>query len=191
MRRAIRTLVLIGVTTGTTMFAQTSPATRHEVELSVTYQAQRSNTTASHTFWLHGAGAELSAGIYRGLGVAMNLSGGTTKNIQNTGVDLTTFTTTFGPRYTWHPDQGRVAIFGQCLLGESHGFNSVFPSPQGATASFDTFALQMGGGVDLRIAKHFAVRPLQADWVRTQFPNSTTGVQNNLRLGAGFVLRMR
>ena len=191
MRRTIRTLLLTGVTAAATMHAQTPRAARHEVDLAFSYQAQRSNTTAGHNFWLQGGGAELSAGIYRGLGFAMNLSGGTTKNIQNTGVDLSTFTATFGPRYTWHSDRGRVAVFGQCLIGEAHGFNSVFPSPQGATATFDTFALQVGGGIDLRVAKHFAVRPLQADWVRTQFPNSTTGVQNNLRLGAGVVLRIR
>ena len=30
-----------------------------------------------------------------------------------------------------------------------------------------------------------SVPPVQADWIRTQFPNATTNVQNNLRLGAG------
>jgi hypothetical protein len=54
---------------------------------------------------------------------------------------------------------------------------------------FDTFALQVGGGVDLRLSPHFAIRPLQADWLRTQFPNGATNVQNDLRLGAEIVFR--
>jgi len=43
------------------------------------------------------------------------------------------------------------------------------------------------------LASHdtFAIWTLHADWIRTQFPNGTTSVQNNLRLGAGVVIRMR
>jgi hypothetical protein len=52
------------------------------------------------------------------------------------------------------------------------------------------FALQVGGGIDMRIAYHFAMRAIQADWIRIQFPNGATNVQNTLRLGAGVVPRL-
>jgi hypothetical protein len=58
----------------------------------------------------------------------------------------------------------------------------------GALDEWNSFALQVGGGVDMRIAHRFAVRAIQADWIRTQFPNGVTNVQNTLRLGAGVVL---
>jgi peptidoglycan-associated lipoprotein len=51
--------------------------------------------------------------------------------------------------------------------------------------------LQVGSGVDLHLSLHIALRPLQADWIRTEFDNASTNVQNNLRLGAGMVFRLR
>ena len=76
----------------------------------------------------------------------MNIEGSRAANIQGTGVNLTTVTTTFGPRYTWSPRSRKLAVFGQALIGESHGLNSIFPSSSGAQTDFNTFALQVGGG---------------------------------------------
>lgn len=67
---------------------------------------------------------------------------------------------------------------------------TAFPAAGGASSDANTFALLVGGGVDLRLSRRFAVRPIQAEWVRTQFPNATTNVQNSLRLGAGVVFRI-
>jgi hypothetical protein len=40
------------------------------------------------------------------------------------------------------------------------------------------------------IAYHFAMRAIQVDWIRIQFPNGATNIQNTLRLGTGVVLRL-
>ena len=141
-------------------------------------------------FWQQGGGIELSAEAYHGLGVAMSISGVRVSNIQGSGVNLTTITDVFGPRYTWTTRSRKVAFFGQGLIGEAHGSDSVFPTSQGAVTSFNSFALQVGGGVDLRLSKHFAIRPFQADWLRTQFSNASTNVQKNFRLGAGVIFRL-
>ncbi len=71
-------------------------------------------------------------------------------------------------------------MFGQGLVGVSHAWNSFFPQTTGATADCNSLALQVGGGVDPRISHRFVVRTIQADWVRTEFPNATTNVQNTL-----------
>ena len=190
MRMTVRNLLLWSA--ATTLIANTcwgqKPAPRQEVDLAFTYLAERSNSTVGQFFWRQGGTFELSAEVAHGLGIAMNIAGSQASNINGTGVDLNTLTTTFGPRYTWH--HRKLAVFGQGLIGESHAWNSLFPQTGGAVSDFNTFALQVGGGVDLRVKRHFAIRPIQADWVRTQFPNATTGVQNNLRLGAGVVLRL-
>jgi hypothetical protein len=47
----------------------------------------------------------------------------------------------------------------------------------------------MGGGMNVPLTRRIAVRAFEADWLRTQLPNSTTNAQNNLRLGTGLVLR--
>jgi opacity protein-like surface antigen len=97
-------------------------------------------------------------------------------------------TTSFGPRYRWR-SAGKISPYGQALLGIANGFDSVFPDPAGAQDSASSLALQLGGGVDYRVSDHFAVRALDAGWLRTQLPNSVSNVQNTLRLGAGVVVR--
>jgi hypothetical protein len=67
--------------------------------------------------------------------------------------------------------------------------DSVFPSEQGAHANASSLALQMGGAADLTVARHLAIRLVQASWLRTQLPNATTNVQNNLLFGTGIVFR--
>jgi hypothetical protein len=62
--------------------------------------------------------------------------------------------------------------------------------PSGLLTDYNSFGLEVGGGVDIGLSRHFAVRAIQADWLRTQFPNSTTNIQNSFRLGAGIVLRL-
>jgi opacity protein-like surface antigen len=165
-----------------------------ELDLAVTYGAQRSNLTPGSIFWLQGGTAELSATLYHGFGLAVDVAGAHASDISPTGVGLTMVTTTAGPRYTWSHRLGdnpqkRLNIFGQALIGWSHASDSLFPTAGGTKPSANSFALQIGGGVDVTLSRRFAIRALQADWLRTQFPNDTTGVQNNMRLGAGIVFR--
>ncbi len=174
--------------------ATASDTGHQEVDLAVTYTAQHSNLVSNPTFWQQGGSVELSTQTYRGLGLAANITGTEAGNAANSGVGLDMLTATFGPRYTWYKPTGiarkrSLAIFGQGLIGEAHGWNSYFPSASGSQTSYNSFALQVGGGVDLGLSRHFAVRAIQADWLRTQFPNSTTNIQNSFRLAAGIVLR--
>jgi hypothetical protein len=76
------------------------------------------------------------------------------------------------------------------VIGESHGTEGIFHSTTGALDGWNSFALQVGGGIDMRIAYHFAMRAIQAEWIRIQFPNGATNIQNTLRLGTGVVLRL-
>jgi opacity protein-like surface antigen len=171
------------------MTANAQASSKHqEIDLAVTYSAEYSNLTSGSNFWRQGGGIEFSAEAFHGLGVAANVTGTHINTAVNSGVPLTTITTTFGPRYMW--SKRKFVVFSQGLIGESHGTEGIFPSTTGTLDEWNSFALQVGGGVDIRIAHHFAVRAIQADWIRTQFPNGATNVQNTLRLGAGIVLRL-
>lgn len=112
-----------------------------------------------------------------------------TANMHGSGVGLNMVTATFGPRYSYKLAHSRSSIFAQVLTGEATGFNSTFPAQTGARETAYGLAVQMGGGLNVELTPRIAVRAFEADWMRTQLPNATTNVQNNLRMGAGFVLR--
>ena len=178
--------------------AQAVPAAatsgHHEADIAVTYTEQYSNLVSTPTFWHGGGGIELSTQLYHGLGVTANVAGTQTDNAASSGIGLTLVTATFGPRYTYYKSLGSerkrsLAIFGQALGGQAWGFNSFFPTAAGGQTDYISVAMQIGGGVDIGLTRHLGVRAFQADWVRTQFPNGATDVQNTLRLGAGIVFR--
>lgn len=165
-----------------------------ELELAVTYTADYSNLVPTQTFWQQGGSVELSAQVYRGFGLAANVTGTETSNAAGSGVSLNLVTATFGPRYAYNHAMGAeqkrsFSIFGQGLVGQAWGFDSDFPSTSGVQTDANSLAFQLGGGVDLGLARHLGVRLFQADWLRTELPNGTTNVQNNLRLAAGVVFR--
>ena len=191
MRTLDTLLICVALLAPAGLFAQQRP----ELDVAVTYSAQQSTVRGGGDFWAQGGSTEVAATFYRGLGVAMNVAGVRASSISSSGVGLTTVTSTFGPRYTWsHPLHERslqgFRLFGQTLIGVAQGLDSVFPSSTGARSDVEDFALQMGGGADLLLSRHFAVRALDADWVHTQFPNGGSNVQNNLRLSAGVVFRL-
>ena len=168
------------------LLAQQQPA---RLDLSVTYIGERSlKASTSQNFWMQGGSIELGANLYRGWGIAADVTGTHTGFIGTSGLQLSLVTTTFGPRYRWHADR-RLSLYGQGLIGEANGFRSIFPATAGSQSDANGFAAQVGGGIDYRLSYRFAFRVLDAAWLRTQLPNSTDNVQNNLRLGAGVVLR--
>lgn len=177
------------------VLAAASTAGHQETDVAVTYTEQYSNLVSTPTFWQPGGSVELSAQVYRGLGLAANVTGNHVPNAANSGIGLSIVSANFGPRYTCYRPIGAenrrsVAIFGQGLIGQAWGFNSYFPIAAGVKTDYISFALQVGGGVDIGLSRHLAVRVFQADWLRTEFPNANTNVQNNLRLSAGVVFRI-
>ena len=185
VRFAISSL-LLGSTAS--LCAQSGHTHLQKLDLGITYIGQRSlEVNNSQRFWLQGGSLELGIDAWRGWGVAADVTGTHTSSIGTSGPSLSLVTTTFGPRYRWHGGH-RFSVYGQGLLGEANGFRSLFPTERGAINSANSLALQVGGGVDLKLSKTLAIRALDAGWLRTQLPNSTNDRQNSLRLGAGVVL---
>jgi hypothetical protein len=54
------------------------------------------------------------------------------------------------------------------------------------------FAAAFGGGLDIRVTDHVAVKPFQIEYLMTQVPNiwSPNNTQNNIRYSAGVVFRI-
>ena len=87
-----------------------------------------------------------------------------------------------GPRATFR--QGRIQPYVQVLVGGAR-FSTSFVQGSGP-ASTNSFAAAFGGGVDLKVVHHFAIRLVQVDYLFTHFTGAT---QNNLRESSGFVFR--
>jgi hypothetical protein len=83
----------------------------------------------------------------------------------------------------------RTQVFAEDLFGGVHGFNSVFPSINGAPPSANAFAMQIGGGLDYSVSSTLSIRVIDAHYVRTDLPNGFTNRQSDLLLGAGIVWR--
>jgi hypothetical protein len=164
---------------------------KYPIDVAFTYNAAYSGTSGSQSFWMQGGSAEVDATLLRGFGLAASFAGLHTGNINASGVALDLVTATFGPRYAWKPAKGKYSIFAKALVGEGFGFDSVFPGTSGSSTTAYNLAIEAGGGIDIALRPHLSVRALDADWLRTQLPNATTNTQNNLRLGAGVVVRFR
>jgi outer membrane immunogenic protein len=109
-------------------------------------------------------------------------------DIGGTTADLTLTSYLFGPRYSFAPAKHFV-VFGQLLLGGVHASGALAPGGSGITGSSNAFAMAAGGGLDIVLTRHFAIRAAQVDYYFTHFKNGTTDHQNNLRVAAGVVLR--
>ncbi|HUA83325.1 MAG TPA: outer membrane beta-barrel protein [Bryobacteraceae bacterium] len=91
----------------------------------------------------------------------------------------------FGPRFNWR--HSKLNPYVQFLFGGAYLWNN----PNYSTTQ-NAFATAAGGGVDYALTKHFAIKPIQVEYVMTQI-NSANGFgshQNDLRYSAGVVWRI-
>ena len=163
-------------------------------DVAVTYNLERAKIASSNCgcFWMNGASVEVAVPFYPGISAVGSFGGATASNI-TPGVDLSKFTYVFGPRYTYdisrytdrYTQKHAAHLFGEALFGGTHAFNSSFPATGGAAPTANSFALQLGGGWDIAITKHCAIRAFEADYIRTGLPNNAANNQNYLRLAFG------
>lgn len=169
------------------------------VDLAVTYTAERAKivTTDCGCFWLQGGSVNAGATLFRGLGIAANLTGGHSSNVAP-GVDLNKLAFVVGPRYTlttsrWTNrllgSRHATSVFGEALFGFAHGFDSIFPTSSGLTSTSNAFSMQVGGGLNIALARGFGLRALEIDYVRSNLPNNAGNNQNDLRLSFGLSYR--
>jgi len=158
------------------------------LDLAVTYATEytkKANTTQS--VWLQGGSVQIGTNVYRGLGIAADFTGLHSSSVGSSGVPFSEITVTFGPRYRVSIKK-KISIYGQGLIGEGDAFDSVFPGTGATQSGVNSRAVNVGGGIDYRLNERFAVRAIDASWIRTQYLNSTNNQQNDLRLGAVFMV---
>jgi hypothetical protein len=169
------------------------------LDVAVVYNPLSANAVGGHQFWMQGGSIQaagqfwpgLHGQFWRRLGVVADVSGFHVGHMSASKPGLDLVTASFGPRYTWTEPRRRYDLFGQFLVGDASGMNSVFPTSTGTAASASSVALYMGGGANIRLSPRLAVRAFEADWLYTQTPNGVTGMQNSLRLGVGLIYKFK
>jgi hypothetical protein len=108
------------------------------------------------------------------------------------------FTYLFGPTFTVHPK--KLAIFGEILFGQANtnGYaelSNVVIAGGGTINKVGTqhpFTMAFGGGLDVNLNKHIALRLGEFDYLITRYNNVFTGSdnnQNNFRYLGGIVFK--
>ena len=162
-------------------------------ELALGYSYLRSNAPPGGCtcFSLNGGNATLAWPLGTGrFALVGDVSAGHAGSIGSGGDSLTLSTYTAGMRYTPRPAHSSLRPFGQALIGVAHSSGSLVKG-QGPVVSNAgaAFAANLGGGLDLSLNHRFSVRLIEADYLLTTFDNASNNRQNNLRLGAGVVVR--
>lgn len=106
-----------------------------------------------------------------------------TDNSTSTSAPVRNYTYTFGPVFS-PPRLGALRPFGEVLFGR---FRESLRD--GYNLSFGSLALLAGGGLDVRISEHAAIRLGEIDYLYTHSTTIHPVGENNLRFSAGIVVR--
>jgi len=108
------------------------------------------------------------------------------------GINDKVMTYLFGPRFNLR-HFSRVTPYVQFLFGGAHAWSG----PTGFQQTQDAFATAAGGGLDVNVSKRVSIKPIQVEYVMTQFNSATLGGstqafgnhQNDVRYSAGVAFR--
>lgn len=178
-----------------------------KVELFFGYSYLRAVPTlaaGNRLVWMNGGSASIAFNFNRHLGLVadfgaytnsqMRFTGAYTSTVDVNNANVAAFSYLAGPRFSFRRNE-RITPFLQVLFGGIHAnqvslTNCTFSCT--LLPSQDAFALTAGGGLDVRVHHHLAIRIIQAEYMMTRFTSYTTGssaFQNDVRLSAGLVLR--
>jgi len=177
-----------------------------KVDLFLGYSGIRAvptNTLGNRIVWLSGASGSIAFNLNRYLGLVADFGGYHDTRLRLTGTGAnpprsvtstgTVFTYLFGPRLSYRSDS-RFTPFVQALFGDMHASQVTITGCTGVGCTplrtEDAFAMAAGGGLDLRVHDHIALRLIQAEYLMTRFGDQNTGVrttQNDMRVSTGIV----
>jgi hypothetical protein len=142
--------------------------------------ANLSGVAPSQSYNASGGGGQLEYNPNRWLGVVGDLAGYAATN-QGTVV-AGAFTYLFGPRVNLR--RSRVTPFGQVLFGGMAATSEI-----GHPGAANHFAMSAGGGLDFQVSRIVSIRPMQAEYLMTRYPNGLNNRQDNFRYSTGIVFR--
>ncbi|MCL2659965.1 MAG: hypothetical protein FWD64_05545, partial [Acidobacteriaceae bacterium] len=143
-------------------------------------------------FWMNGGSAEFAVPVWKNFSAVGEVGGQRIGMIPDFDTGLSLLSGMGGLRLRI-PNHTVFQPFAQGLFGGVHGFDSYFPAPVGkCPTSYDTsFAMALGGGLDLNLSRHVWIRVVQADYHYSQLRNVQGNMQNQFRVSGGVVFRFQ
>lgn len=161
---------------------------RFEFALGYNYIDANAPPSGCACFGMNGGFLSADYQLRNWLGVTGKFTANHASNISDLGQGLTLMTFLGGPRVSL--PYRRITPYAEVLFGGAHASDSYFPSETtGSTTSATSFALSAGGGVDFHLTDLLAIRLIDAQYLRTGFPNGADDLQHHLQLGAGIVFK--
>jgi opacity protein-like surface antigen len=165
-----------------------------KVEVGLNYSYTRINPGGQFSSYnANGGFADVAYNFNRYFAAVADLGGSYTGTQNGLALNNTSFEYLFGPRVNWR--HSRFTPYAQALFGGqrfSNGFNPTSADPRLGTSQ-NNFAAAFGGGLDITVSNHLAVRPFQVEYLMTQIQPGSSNLnytQNNFRYSAGVVLRL-
>ncbi len=165
---------------------------KFEVSLDYTWVRARAVTTTGCCFSMNGGDGSVAYSVNNWLGLVGDFGGFTNGNVLKSGFGLTVYPYTFGPRISIRKYKA-LTPFGEALFGGGHATGTLYTSGfivgSAPPAARNAFAMQLGGGVDANVNRHFAIRLAEVDYLFTDFVDGFTNHEHNLKISAGAVFR--
>ncbi len=193
--RNMRKTILFGTLLAVGMAAnaqETAETPKWEIGANYTYTRVNPGG-ALDSYNSNGGSAYAEYNFNKVFGLVADLGGTHAGTDNGIALNNTTFEYLFGPRFNLR--HSRFNYYVQTLVGGerfSNGLNPGSTSNPVTNASQNNFAAAIGGGVDIALTSHIAVKPIQVEYLLTQISpagGSLNYVQNNLRYSAGVVFR--
>ena len=165
-------------------------APRIDLSLDYTYLYARTVPSAGCCFSMNGGSVSFAYNPNNWLGLVGDFGWSYTGNVQGSGSTLSLFTYNFGPRFSWR-NSSRFTPYGQFLIGSAHAGGTIYTVNFFPPGTKNAFATELGGGLDIKVGKHWSIRAVQAEWMYSQLPNGALNYQHNLRISAGVVLHFK
>jgi opacity protein-like surface antigen len=200
--KKILSLIALSLTFGLGAYAADGP----KADLFIGYSFLRANSAQTvPAFTMNGGIGTFGYNFTNHWAFEAELGGYHNGNINNHEFDNTTFSYLFGVRASVNR-ASRVDPYGHVLFGGQDLSSSIccVSVSNGTTTTAgnrlqhdqNSFAMAVGGGLDIKMTKHMLLRPIQLDYYLTRYEavnvNNPTGPtsnrnQNNLRYAAGIV----
>src|SRR6516162_5847431 len=194
-------LVLIAVSLLFTVAAVAQDVPKFEVPIGFSFVNVHPDLSPITSFNIFGGGGGLVYNVTPWIGIKADFMGytqgsGLKNQLINHGIPVTynvqgnVFTYMFGPQFKKH--SGRFQPFGEALFGAAHSnaYATIFNAEglQSGNGNNNAFAMEYGGGLDIKLSNHVQLRPAEVDYLYTRFGSNNvnyTGNQNTFKYAAG------